>query len=73
VFDSLDFSKPEKYLKEIYYFIEKNANLDEENDASNKMKLSNLTFFKKSNNFQTLSGSDAQILIFELLKIVFDP
>ena len=59
VFDSLDFSKPEKYLREIYQFIEQNSIPQEGQGNQSKMKISNLTLLKKTNNFQTLSGQDA--------------
>ena len=82
-FDSLDFSKPEKFLREIFEFISQHISLDKQetqisphqrNQAKQLQNFapSNLSFFKKGGKFSSISGTDAQILIHELLKLVFD-
>ena len=77
----MDFSKPEKYLSEIYEFLagqsSSNQSLlpEKQSYLSNSTKgnygIAGLSFNKKG--FNQINGSDAQTLINELLKIIFTP
>ena len=87
-FENLDFSKPEKFNREIFEFLSQHVNFETDEGVkspgnrnpfykSNKSPTdrnhepSNLSFVKKGGKFSNLNGTDAQILIHELLKLIF--
>ena len=88
-FDNIDFSKPEKFIREIIEYLQEHVNFETDElkespvqrnlYASNKSPAdrhnfapSNLSYLKKTGKFSTMSGIDAQILMNELLKLIFD-
>lgn len=75
--DTLDCSKPDKFLREIFEFLKIRApslqvTLNSKTKADAKLQFSQLSFHKK-HSFSTMSGNDALILINELTKCLFDP
>lgn len=89
-FESSDFSKPDRFFREIVDFLKQRSNSSSEESKESPFpnkyigggkspqshqkdfQFSNLSFFKKGGKYSTISGTDAQILIFELLKIAFN-
>ena len=52
--DQMDFSKPEKYLREIFSFISEHT-VFQENTTGTKIQPNNLSFMKKG-SFSTMNG-----------------
>ena len=65
--DTLDCSKPDKFLREIFEFLKERVSMMESqvqtrSKKADKLSFSQLSFHKKA-NFSTMSGNDALILI----------
>ena len=72
--DTLDCSKPDKFLREIFEFLKERVPMMEspiQTKKADKLSFSQLSFLKKA-NFSTMSGNDALILINNLSKCLFD-